>query len=210
MTAPGWYPDPGGQGQRYYDGTAWTEQRAAVYASAPPARKGTHPVVWVLLGLVLVPVLFFGGCAALVAIGMSNKDSGSSSRSSSATESVSVGQHVSDGKFDFVVDKVETAKWVGQPGPRGIYIIAHMTVTNTGAEPQSFFAQNQKLIDTAGREYAADGMAAMSMNRDSMVIDMNPGFSITVKVPFDVPPGTVPDKIEVHDSAFSGGATVDV
>jgi hypothetical protein len=163
----------------------------------------------VLLGLVLVPVLLFGGCAALVAVGMSNKDSGSSSGSSSAA-SVSVGQHLSDGKFDFVVNKVETAKWVGQPGPRGVYIIATMTVTNTGSEPQSFFAENQKLIDTAGRQYAADSMAAMSMNQDTMVIDMNPGFTISVKVPFDVPPGTAPDKIEVHDSAFSGGATVSV
>jgi hypothetical protein len=27
-------------------------------------------------------------------------------------------------------------------------------------------------------------------------------------VPFDVPVGTVPDKIELHDSAFSGGVTV--
>jgi hypothetical protein len=207
VTAPGWYPDPGGQGQRYYDGAQWTEQRALVYASAPPARKGTHPIVWVLLGLVLVPVLLFGGCAALIAIGMSNDKSGSRS---TIAESASVGQHVSDGKFDFVVNNVETAKWVGTPGPRGVYIIATMTVTNTGTEPQSFFAQNQKLIDTAGRSYAADSMAALSMNQDSMVIDMNPGFSITVKVPFDVPPGTVPDKIELHDSAFSSGVSVQV
>jgi len=80
MTAPGWYPDRAGQGQRYYDGTAWTEHYAPVYASAPPARKGDTPIVWMLLGLVLLPVLFFGGCAALVAIGsMSSKGSGSSS-----------------------------------------------------------------------------------------------------------------------------------
>ena len=66
--------------------------------------------------------------------------------------------------------------------------------------------QNQKLIDTAGREYAADSMAALSMNRDdnAMVIDMNPGFSITAKVPFDVPPGTQVSAVEVHDSALSG------
>jgi hypothetical protein len=47
---------------------------------------------------------------------------------------------------------------------------------------------------TAGT--GADDMAAMSMNEDSMVLDMNPGFNITVKVPFDVPPGTVAEKIE--------------
>ncbi len=25
---PGWYPDPSGAGQRYWDGTAWTEHTA--------------------------------------------------------------------------------------------------------------------------------------------------------------------------------------
>jgi hypothetical protein len=142
-----------------------------------------------------------------MAIGMSGDDSGSGSTSA---ESVPIGTHVSDSKFDFVVNQVEIANWVGQPGPRGAYIIATTRVTNTGNERQSFFAQNQKLIDTAGREYAADSIAALSMNSNSMVIDMNPGFSITVKVPFDVPPGTTPDKIAVHHSAFSGDATVDV
>lgn len=30
MTAAGWYPDPGGQGQRYHDGSAWTGHLAAL------------------------------------------------------------------------------------------------------------------------------------------------------------------------------------
>jgi hypothetical protein len=81
----------------------------------------------------------------------------------------------------------------------------------TDREPQSFFVQNQKLIDTSGREYAADSMAAYSFNDDGvMVLDLGPGFSLTVKVPFDVPAGSKPAKVEVHDSAFSGGARVNV
>jgi hypothetical protein len=124
-----------------------------------------------------------------------------------------INQPVRDGKFEFVVTDVSTpANWYGDPRPRGQWMIATMTVTNTGDKPQSFFVQNQKLIDTAGREYAADSMAALSMNRDdnAMVIDMNPGFSITAKVPFDVPPGTQVSAVEVHDSALSGGARVKV
>ena len=87
-----------------------------------------------------------------------------------------------------------------------------MTVTNTGNEPQSFFIQNQKLIDSAGREFAADTTASYEMNpaNNTMVLDMNPGFSVTAKVPFDVPPETPVAAIEVHDSAFSGGARVRV
>jgi hypothetical protein len=47
-------------------------------------------------------------------------------------------------------------------------------------------------------------MAAYSMNED-VILDLNPGFSATITVPFDVPVGTVPDAIELHNSAFSGG-----
>lgn len=41
-TTPGWYPDPaGGSGQRYFDGTQWTDQFAAAPPAEPsPQRKG--------------------------------------------------------------------------------------------------------------------------------------------------------------------------
>ena len=42
---PGWYPDPGGAGQRYFDGSAWTGHVAA-WALPPPwkgARFGRPP-----------------------------------------------------------------------------------------------------------------------------------------------------------------------
>jgi hypothetical protein len=32
--------------------------------------------------------------------------------------------------------------------------------------------------------------------------------SINTIVSFDIPPGTVPDYLEVHDSMFSGGAKI--
>ena len=35
--------------------------------------------------------------------------------------------------------------------------------------------------------------------------DINPGNSIQVQVAFDVPPGTQPAELELHDSMFSGG-----
>jgi Domain of unknown function (DUF4352) len=98
--------------------------------------------------------------------------------------------------------------YVGIP-PRGQFFVVTMNVRNTGTEPQSFFIQNQKLIGSGGTEYAADSTAAFTFNNaDTMVLDLNPGFDITVLVPFDVPKGTVPDKIELHDSMLSGGAAV--
>jgi hypothetical protein len=43
-----------------------------------------------------------------------------------------------------------------------------------------------------------------------MVINMNPGVNMTMKVPIDVPAGPLPTAIELHDSVFSGGARVQV
>jgi Domain of unknown function (DUF4352) len=100
-----------------------------------------------------------------------------------------LGDEVRDGKFAFVVNSISpSTSTIGTTKPRGQWIIVSLTVTNTGNEPQSFFVQNQKLIDNQGREYAADTMAALSINQDdAMIIDMNPGFSAKVQVPFDVP-----------------------
>ncbi|WP_255502937.1 DUF4352 domain-containing protein [Mycolicibacterium sp. CH28] len=158
-----------------------------------------------------VVILLFGGCATMCASITSNVGSNSSDHkgSSGGSSSAGIGQEVRDGKFAFVVKSVDTrTTGTGLAKPRGEFIVVTMTVTNSGNEPQSFFAGNQKLIDTAGREYASDTMAALSMNEDSMAIDLNPGFTLNVKVPFDVPPGTQPSAVVLHDSAFSGGAKV--
>lgn len=38
----GWYPDPGGQGLRYFDGWQWAP---STYAAAPPPERGRHPTL---------------------------------------------------------------------------------------------------------------------------------------------------------------------
>jgi len=206
--APGWYPDPSGApGQRYFDGQQWT-------IPAPPPVAKSKAWLWIILAIIAVPVLLFGGCATLVAIGMHSDDSSTNSGGGSSQPDGGLNQPVRDGKFEFVVSDVGPLPktWYGPvPTARGQWVIATMTVRNVGNEPQSFFVQNQKLIDTAGRQYAPDTTASYAMNSNTtMVIDMNPGFAITTKVPFDVPPGTQVSAVGMHDSAFSGGATVKV
>lgn len=190
---PGWYPDPSGEpGTRYWDGKGWTAAQVA-----KPQRRKRLAWPWVLLGVVL---LLFGGCGALVVLGVSVSDN------NHGGSTAAMGQEVRDGKFAFVVQNVRTSMQEGTSAPRGEFVIVTMTVTNIGKEPQSFFVQNQKLIDSAGRQYAADASVASSINQDSMVIDMNPGFTITESVPFDVPVGTIYTAVEMHDSMFSVGA----
>ena len=92
--------------------------------------------------------------------------------------------------------------------PQGEFIILTLSVQNIGDKAQSYFGSNQKLIDASGREYEANSEADMWMNDDAIMSNINPGNSIQVKAAFDVPPGTQPVELEVHDSMFSGGAKV--
>jgi hypothetical protein len=197
---PGLYPDPSGAPrQRYWDGQRWT-------GHAPWPAPKSHPIgLKIALSVVAVMVLFLGGCATVVAIGSQVQ------KAASAGEPASPGTPVLDGNFLFIVTDVSTpANGLSAPRPRGQWVIATITVRNIDEEPQGFLACNQKLLDSAGHTYAADTAAAVAMNNGSMQIDMNPGANITLNVPFDVPPGTQPTAIELHDSVFSGGARVRV
>lgn len=222
-TPAGWYPDPSGaRGQRYWDGLRWTEHRTdqptmappgALAPALPPAKKRK---VWPwIVGVVLA--LFLIG-----AVSGHSSESGTSSTSASHTPTTAkvsasiagVGQEARDGKFAFTVTGVETAKTTGDPSnpyeqatAQGEYVIVSMTVQNIGDRSQSFFAANQKLIDSAGRQYSADSRADMWINNE-IQSDINPGNHVQAKVAFDVPAGTQPSTIELHDSMFSGGVKV--
>ena len=197
---PGWYPDPScAARQRYWDGQHWSG-----HAPRPRQRSSTGP--WITLGLIAVVAVFFADRSAVIAAG---SQSPTSPDSGSHRAAAAPGTQVVDGDFEFVVSDVsKPSNWSGDPRPRGQWVIATVTVRNTDANPQSFMPNNQKLIDSAGRTYRGDALAAVTMNNDSVVIDMNPGFKITMKVPFDVPAGTMPAAIELHYSAFTDGARV--
>ena len=131
----------------------------------------------------------------------------------SVNEANGLFQEVRDGQFAFEVKSVTKLTGglpPGMPTPMGEWRTVLITITNIGDQPQSFFPQNQKLIDEAGRQYASDTMAtvAMNSNANAIIVEMNPGFSAKLWVLFDVPPGTEIAAMELHDSAFSGGATV--
>ncbi|AII27214.1 hypothetical protein PBI_CHEETOBRO_44 [Mycobacterium phage Cheetobro] len=122
------------------------------------------------------------------------------------------GSSVRDGKFEFTVVSVERAKSVTDPTgnpfmtveAQGEFIVVTLTVKNIGDEARSFSGTNQTLLDRDGREYDANSEADMWMNPGTG--DINPGNQIEARVAFDVPPGTQPAELRLHDSPFSGGA----
>lgn len=146
-------------------------------------------------------------------IGTDKKAGTASSTTAASQAPAAAGSVVTDGKFAFQVLDMRRATVGGNPSnqfmrvnAQGVFIILTVAVQNVAGEPQSYFGQNQKLIDTAGREYETTSVADMYAN--SAIGDINPGNSMRVVMTFDVPVSTVASELEVHDSMFSRGTRV--
>ena len=179
-------------------------------------------VAALLLVLVLVVVYtVFIHKGDTVQVGSPTTSTKSASQSSSSTPTASAttstpsmsgtGQ-ATDGPFTFVVTGVESAPAVTDPtnefvskNAQGEYVIVHLTVTNTGDAGQTYLSTLQKL-KAAGNTYAPDDEASSYLG--NAVEEVNPGNQLETSVAFDVPPGTVPDSVELHESPLSSGAQV--
>ncbi|GII57724.1 Mpr protein [Planotetraspora thailandica] len=168
----------------------------------------------VLVGLVVVGVAVSGSgdesTSAAPGAGTSQTSKGSGDKA----QAPGVGDVVKDGKFSFKVTTVE--KGLSKVGEgltvskaQGQYIVVHLTVKNTGDEAQMFSDSDQKLIDSAGREYDADSGAAIWLkDSNAFLKNINPGNEVKGLVLFDVPKNFKLKAITLHDSMFSGGVTV--
>lgn len=173
----------------------------------PPRKRRVWP--WVLLGVFAFFTLLFGGCIAL--IGTAANEVAESEEQSKIP--APVGTEVRDGKFAFLVTRVDPpVASVGdneffREEAQGEFVLVHVEVSNTGDQPQTYFGENQKLVDDQGRVYSNDTGAEFNLNKD-LVTEINPGNKISAVLVFDVPKGTVATAVEFHDSAFSNGVRV--
>jgi hypothetical protein len=138
-----------------------------------------------LLGVMMLAAVLLAGC--------STSSSGTGSQSGVGR----IGQPVRDGKFEFVVNKVDTTSTPG-------IVQVHLTVTNIGDESQMWSSSSQKLL-VGDKEYDSD-----LFEGSEGIEDLNPGLGVDAVLGFKVPPGAVPDAIELHDSMFSQGVKVNL
>lgn len=231
MTAPkpppGWYPDPnGGSAQRYWDGSKWTNLPPPPPPAAPRPRSRFTPLK-VLAIIAAVIIALIGGCSACAALFFGGFSSTNTSSSTSSTEvppwenapttqaappPPGLNQEARDGKFAFTVTRVDRAARVSDEfetkTAQGIYVLVSITIANTGTKPQSFFAVNQKLKDSEGREFEASFGTFTGEFHDGD--NINPGNQVYAKLAFDVPLDAQPGQIVLHDSVFSRGVTVNL
>lgn len=123
---------------------------------------------------------------------------------------------VRDGKFEFTVRGIQCGQTrVGNQflnkTAQGQYCLLSVNVKNIGSEAQTLFGDNQKLFDSQGREFSSDSEAAIyAEDSKSIFEEINPGNAVDGQIYFDIPKDAAPAKVELHDSAFSGGVTVNL
>ncbi|MEY7972129.1 DUF4352 domain-containing protein [Saccharomonospora xinjiangensis] len=128
-------------------------------------------------------------------------------------QSGAIGQPVRDGLFEFTVVGVDYQPSVGGPHfsetAQGQYVLVTVRVRNIGDEPRGLSDADQYLFDSNDRRYAADSVAGMAIpNNEVLYTPINPGNGVEGTLVFDVPVNAKPDRVELHDSTFSGGVSV--
>jgi hypothetical protein len=163
-------------------------------APPPKARKPVWRRWWFWL-LVLLGLLILGGLLGGDPAPTPDADAPAATRA--AAKAPGIGDPARDGLFEFVVASFRC---------EGERCQALLTVKNIGQEPGDLFAGNQYLLDRQDRKYEADPELTSALFYEAL----NPGRSVRGRVGWAVPEGFRADRLELHDSAFSGGVEVSV
>jgi hypothetical protein len=174
------------------------------------------PFIIVLVAIVVLAALF------LLTAGSENlhrKETAAAppapSRTRPAKHQPGIGEAVRDGKFEFLVSKVDCSKIsLGvehlQRTAKGKFCVVSLSVRNIAGTSQYFLGSAQKVTDAAGTKFGNDELAGLYVNRTSETFlrKIGPGGTVAGKIVFDVPKATTPATLELHDSFLSNGVHV--
>jgi Domain of unknown function (DUF4352)/Protein of unknown function (DUF2510) len=141
----------------------------------------------------------------------SDSGSGVTEESEAPAADIEAGDAV-DANLQFSIDSLESTTNVTSPSneyltkdAQGEFIVVYLVVTNVGTEPAFFMANLQKLRVGADT-YEADPEASYYLG--NIYEEIPPGGQFESALVYDVPPGTVPEALEVHGDAITGGTIV--
>ena len=136
------------------------------------------------------------------------------SEESSASESPPPPAGAVDGPLTFSVVGVERAATITDSenefltkDAQGEFIVVRLTVQNTSPDPGQFLGTFQKL-NAGGQVYTIDDEATFYVGGG--FVDIPPGGQVDVGLAYDVPPGTVPESVELHADPMSPGVVLPV
>jgi len=129
-----------------------------------------------------------------------------------ATAEPGVGASVRDGPLEFTVTGFACGQErIGVPpferAAQGVYCLVDVEVANLGNAARRV-PTNQLLFDAQDREYELDGAVPWLLRDGGLWDPVNLGNRVRGTLAFDVPPGLVPARVELHGGWFSAGAAV--
>ncbi len=140
--------------------------------------------------------------------------SGGGDTNSTSEAKAGIGDSVADGQFTFSVTDVKCGESSIGNGflreeAQGQYCLVDMKVKNTGSEPATMDSSSQYMY-IGDKEYttSSDALLSLKDSENFFLQEINPGNAVEGTMVFDIPKGGTPDRIELHDSPFSGGVSV--
>ena len=193
---------------------AQAKAEAAYRKASRPFYKKKRFILLAAIALIVIIVV------ATNSGGNSSNGDGSNGGGSSSGGSASaagLNQPVRDGKFEFNVNSVDCSQaTLGTSGittqANGTFCLVSVKVANIGNEAQTLDATSQVAYDAQGSKFSTDTEAAFYLDNAGSALfeQLNPGTSVVGTLVYDVPAGTTLTKLELHDSMFSGGVTVNI
>ncbi len=117
-----------------------------------------------------------------------------------------------DGPLTFTVEGVESGTTISSTendflskDAQGEFIVVRLTVQNTSPDPGQFLGTFQKL-NAAGQQFTIDDEATFYVGGG--FVDIPAGSQAQVGLAYDVPPGTLPESVELHADPISQGVVL--
>ena len=89
----------------------------------------------------------------------------------------------------------------------GEFVVVRLTLLNNGELPATFLA-DQQVLTAGGQTYNTETESTFYLGGISAVL--YPGQPVEVAFAYDVPPGTVPESLQVHGDLASEGAVIEL
>ncbi|GIM88834.1 DUF4352 domain-containing protein [Paractinoplanes toevensis] len=180
---------------------------------AHPPKKRKWP--WIVLGIFVIGAL---GCVGLftLVLGGTAKVAGDlddNQKGKNAAAGV-MNKPITDGKFQFTVTGMKcgvptVGGEIGQKA-QGQFCLIDVSIKNVGTAAEVFTDLSQAVYDAEGNQYSADSGASVYANADyqTFLTEINPGNTVKGKLVFDLPAGTKPASILLHESTFTEGVKI--
>src|SRR4051795_6537276 len=188
-------------------------EKAYRKASRPFYKKKRFILLAVIALIVIIVIASNSGGGG----SSSSSSDGGGSSSGNTAKAVGLNESVRDGKFEFTVSGVDCSKTTLGADPvstqaNGVFCLVSVHVQNIGDQAQPLDSTSQVAYDAQGKKYSSDTEAAFYLDNAGKALfnQLNPGTSVDGTLVYDVPTGTTLTKLELHDSAFSGGVSVNL